>query len=92
MMCNKILFNRLEQDTNLDALRESYQVDCLEWNFIKSLYSIARRVRREHLYYEKNFKYSAERVIPRLLDLLQWISDEENLNRNNSIYLKLLKE
>ena len=90
-MINKVLFNRLEQDSNLDSLREAYQIDQLDWTFIRALYFISRRMRQEHLYYEKNYKNSAERVIPRLLSLLQWIYDQESSNRNNSVYLKLLK-
>lgn len=91
-MINKVLFNRLEQDSNLDSLREAYQIDQLDWKFIRSLYFISRRMRQEHLYYEKNYKNSAERVIPRLINLLEWIDDQESSNRNNIIYLKLLKD
>ena len=91
-MINKVLFNRLEQDANLDSLREAYQIDTLDWTFIRALYFISRRMKTEHKFYEKNFKNTAERVIPRLINLLQWIDDQESSNQNNFIYIKLLKE
>ena len=91
MMINKVLFNRLEADQNLTSIREGYKIDELDWNFIRSLYFIARRLRHENLFFEKNYRTSAERVIPRLLNLLQWTFDQETLNRNNITYRKLLK-
>ena len=88
---NKVLFNRLEHDSNMNSSRKAYQIDQLDWTFIRALYFISRRMRKEHLYYEKNYKNIAERVMLRLLNLLQWIYNKKSLNRNNIVYLKLLK-
>ena len=73
-------------------LGEAYQIDTLDWTFIRALYFISRRMKTEYKFYEKNFKNTAERVIPRLINLLQWIDDQESSNQNNFIYIKLLKE
>ena len=87
-MINKVLFNRLEQDSNLDSLREAYQIDTLDWTFIRALYFVSRRMKTEHKFNEKNFKNTAERVIPRLINLLQWIDDQESSNQKTSYIYK----
>ena len=89
MLINKPLFNKIEEDSNL---YQAYGLDGLNWTFIKSLYNVIRQIRFEHLYYEKNYKYSAEKVISRLIKLLEWICNEEVSNSTNDMYMRILKE
>ena len=89
MLLNKPLFNKIEEDS---SLYEAYETDCLDWRFIKSLYKIVRQFRFEQKYYEKNFRYSAEKVIARQIKLLDWICNEEITNSANDMYVTILKE
>ena len=87
MLSNKPLFNKIEDDPNLF---EAYDIGSLDWTFIKSLYSIIRKMRYEHLFYEKNYRYSAEKVICRLITLLEWLDSE--MSTTNNMYRTMLKE
>ena len=89
MLLNKPLFNKIEDDSNLYDL---YQIHTINWNFISSLYNIIRKIRFEHLFFEKNYRYSAEKVITRLINLLDWICNEKVSNSTNDMYLTILKE
>ena len=89
MLTNKPLFNKLEDDSNL---YDAYGLESINWTFILSLYKIVRKIRFEHLYYEKNYRFSAEKVISRLVKFLEWICEEEISNSSNDMYMRILKE
>ena len=89
MLANKPLFDKIENDSNL---YDAYGLESLNWTFILSLYKVIRKIRFEHLFYEKNYRFSAEKVIGRLIKFLEWICEEEISNSSNDMYMKILKE
>ena len=89
MLLNKPLFNKIEENS---TLCEAYETECLDWGFIKSLYMVVRQFRFEQKHYEKNFRFSAEKVVARHIKLLDWICNEQISNSTNDMYMTILKE
>ena len=89
MLLNKPLFNKIEENS---TLCEPYETECLDWGFIKSLYMVVRQFRFEQKHYEKNFRFSAEKVVARHIKLLDWICNEQISNSTNDMYITILKE
>ena len=53
---------------------------------------VVRQFRFEQKHYEKNFRFSAEKVISRIINLLDWICREQISNSTNDTYVRILKE
>ena len=89
MLLNKPLFNKIEENSTLYG---AYETECLDCGFIKSLYMVVRQFRYEQKHYEKNYRFSAEKVIARNIKLLDWICKEQISNSTNDTYVIILKE